>query len=144
VSTELDLDVSNVDFGSLSGSFGPFPGDGNAEFETTGSSGTVNLPAGETVDIAYALDPEQEGTFSLDDNLGLLGDGLSFDVATLTSTIARVTGGGSVATDLTTSVTASARIEYDEARVVPVPAALPLMLGALGGLGFLGWRKRQA
>jgi|GEM_PF-2736434 len=27
--------------------------------------------------------------------------------------------------------------------VVPVPAALPLLLGGLGGLGFLGWRNKR-
>jgi len=29
-------------------------------------------------------------------------------------------------------------------QVVPLPAALPMMLGALGGLGFLGWRRKRA
>ena len=27
---------------------------------------------------------------------------------------------------------------------VPIPAALPLFAAALGGLGFVGWRKRKA
>ena len=30
----------------------------------------------------------------------------------------------------------------DTTTVIPLPAALPLFLGALGGLGFLGWRRR--
>lgn len=30
-----------------------------------------------------------------------------------------------------------------EGNVVPIPAALPLLLSALGGLGFLGWRRKR-
>ena len=44
-------------------------------------------------------------------------------------------GGVNIATS---SVTASA------VSAVPLPAALPLILSGLGGLGFMGWRRRNA
>ena len=43
--------------------------------------------------------------------------------------------------------TASDRVLHVEAfatAVTPIPAALPLFISALGGLGYLGWRRRKA
>ena len=35
-------------------------------------------------------------------------------------------------------------VEYNPVGTVPLPAALPLMLTALGGFSFLGWRRKRA
>lgn len=43
--------------------------------------------------------------------------------------------------DVPTSILYSARVTIT---AIPVPAALPLMLGALGVLGFAGWKRRRA
>ena len=37
-----------------------------------------------------------------------------------------------------------ARIILDDGAVIPVPAALPLLLTGLAGLGLIGWRRRKA
>ena len=32
----------------------------------------------------------------------------------------------------------------EDPNIIPLPASLPLLLGAMGGLGFLGWRSRKS
>jgi hypothetical protein len=34
-------------------------------------------------------------------------------------------------------------VEYESVVTTPLPAALPLLLTGLGGIGFLGWRRKQ-
>lgn len=147
VTTLLDFDIQNSDFASLSGTLGAAPTDGGAEFETAGTQVVGNVPANTDVAVDYSINPDPTtAQFSLNDNLGLLSTGLSFSAQTLTLTTAGIVGGGSIDADVDTIVTADARIITTEKLItaVPVPAALPLLLSAIGGLGFLGWRSRRA
>ena len=34
-------------------------------------------------------------------------------------------------------------VEWSEEAVIPIPAALPLLLSGLAGLGLIGWRRRK-
>ncbi|MBG6178725.1 hypothetical protein IWQ55_006592 [Labrenzia sp. EL_208] len=50
----------------------------------------------------------------------------------------------SVTFDAQTSRNAYDNIVVNKATVVPLPAALPLLAGGLGLLGFMGWRRKRA
>ena len=85
----------------------------------------------------------QEGTFTLQggqiDNLEVFltitGQGSNFDVYN--------TAAFQLITDQ--SYTSASGVFLSEApSAVPLPAALPLLLSGLGGLGFMGWRRRKA
>jgi len=56
-----------------------------------------------------------------------------------------LTAGGNFDLDQTTTAQITASIEYNfTPNEIPVPAALPLMLTGLAGLGFMGWRRRKS
>jgi len=46
--------------------------------------------------------------------------------------------------DFTPGITFSYAIQFDTVATTPTPAALPLFLSAIGGLGFFGWRRKKA
>lgn len=66
---------------------------------------------------------------------------LSLDVAGIANSFG--TGSGNLLTLLVTNAGADVTVTYtfDEAPIVPLPAALPMFLAALGGLGFMRRRR---
>lgn len=77
---------------------------------------------------------------------GAAGDTFEIAYSTLVGT-AFVGGGGNLEFDITTLAEISAKVVYDfteatPVAAVPVPAALPMMLGALGFAGFVARRRR--
>ena len=92
------------------------------------------------VDLGSDSGELDSGTFANGGATGLItlnllsvaaGDRINFLVAPLSSASFDSTG-------LTATITLS------ETNVIPVPAALPLLLTGLAGLGLIGWRRRKA
>lgn len=82
--------------------------------------------------------------------VGAAGDTFEISYSTLVAA-GFIGGGGNLEFDITTMADVSAKVVYDYTEpvvvtppvsAVPVPAALPLMLGALGIAGFVGRRRR--
>ncbi|MEM8752970.1 MAG: choice-of-anchor E domain-containing protein, partial [Pseudomonadota bacterium] len=74
-----------------------------------------------------------------------LGTG-TFDVDFMTLSSSTVAGGGNLQALINTTATITATVEYtfDEGvPQIPLPASAPLLLAALGGLGFLSARRRK-
>lgn len=71
-----------------------------------------------------------------------IGGGNSLNVALIHNL-----SGGALDLNFSTSTTGSGLSHYTEfgmVSTVPIPAALPLFLGALSALGFMGWRRRRS
>jgi hypothetical protein len=49
-----------------------------------------------------------------------------------------------VPTDFNTATNIHAVLTVAAVATTPIPAALPLFASALGGLGFVGWRRKRA
>jgi len=112
-----------------------------------GTAGLTSIDPDETLIIPVAGDDELMDT--------IVGPGIvpflspfDIDIATLTG-LTLLGGGGNLANSQSTDAFARVTVEYkiDDTPpppTIPLPASLPLLLGALGGLGFLSWRKRQS
>jgi hypothetical protein len=46
--------------------------------------------------------------------------------------------------NFTPGVQFSYALQFNTVATTPIPAALPLLLSAIGGLGFIGWRRKKA
>lgn len=101
---------------------------------------TVFSPA-ETKTVMLADDDMVMDTPAVAGFIGAAGDVFTIDFATLSSST--VAGGGNLQALIETDASITATVEYTYLTQIPLPASAPLLLAALGGLGFLS-RKRKA
>jgi hypothetical protein len=141
------------------GSYTPF-----SSFESSFNGQTYTSAADTTFDVTNGVSDEIQirnfggpgatnGIFSVDvgfsDPTGtaLNGDSLPTDLLTLQSMngmfrfflVPPLTGGPPLPAIITGQITSIAAVA-----TTPIPAALPLLASALGGLGFMGWRRRRS
>lgn len=106
-------------------------------------TGLQSLNAGETKSFGVSGSQQSMDTFTGGD-VGQFLTPFDIDVATLTGFFLSG-GGGNISSNQTTFARGSVSVEYkvDNIAPIPLPASLPILIGAMGGLGFLGWRRRK-
>lgn len=106
-------------------------------------TGLQSLNAGETKMFGVSGSEQSMDTFTGGD-IGQFLTPFDIDVATRTGFILSG-GGGNISSDQTTFARGSVSVQYkvDNMAPIPLPASLPMLIGAMGGLGFLGWRRRK-
>lgn len=111
--------------------------------QVNASTGLQSLNAGETKMFGVAGSEQSMDTFTGGD-IGQFLTPFNIDVATLTG-FSLSGGGGNISSDQTTFARGSVSVQYkvDNMAPIPLPASLPMLIGAMGGLGFLGWRRRK-
>jgi hypothetical protein len=126
-----------------------FPIDGNypAWRAYSSSDGTLN---GETVNLAlslFLLNPSSTSTSLFPLALSSYTDGGQWRVSAIVGQYGAVYSGvvtSLVQVDSQGDFTFSGTVQdYNLAKVVPLPGALPLFATGLGALGLLGWRRRR-
>ena len=132
------------------------PTPSNPDFTVIAGTGNVTLAADDG-DGTGAPDggPDQDtfpvsGSDSISNTIGgsALLSGVNVSYFTQTGLTSFWPGGNA---DIQQETEAQVRLEivYEGTREpvngeIPLPASLPMLLGAMGGLGFLGWRRRKS
>lgn len=133
------LDVDGKLFGyQYEDGFG-YSGTGYDEINWIRNSGTNYSSAGGSTYHTYLMDGPGDGYTATSEYRWFIGFG--YDYSDLTNIVlANVSGVGVAVNHFDRLVMGS----IENIAPVPLPAALPLFLAGLAGLGFVGWRKRAA
>ncbi|MEM1343091.1 MAG: choice-of-anchor E domain-containing protein [Pseudomonadota bacterium] len=115
-------------------------------FQASGGTGIQSLNAGESGSFNVSGSNSLTEVFS--SGLALFLSPFDIESSTLTG-LSLVGGGGNLANSQTTNAQVDVTVRYFIADTpppppIPLPAGLPLLLTALGGLTFIGWRGRKA
>ena len=123
---------------------------GGHTYEATGSSRAYYYRNTDYVEVSFSDDPKANSGVTLQaltDHTVVLDPHLNVNIPTLTLNPADVAQTGLVAVLLGDNggvLRASLNVETLTVTAVPVPAALPMFLSALAGLGWFGQRRAKA